>query len=351
MEIYALNLPQFHRIPENDEWWGEGFTEWVNVKRAKPLYRGHRQPLVPLNNNYYDLSNPETIIQQHNLGIRYGLSGFVYYHYWFNGKLLLQKPIELLRELPEARLHYSLCWANEPWTRAWDGKNREIIQPQTFGGTSDWINHIEYLATYFSDERYQRINGKPVLYIYSAKNIPNCNEMIECWNKWLQKHGYSGIYLIEFLSTFNPVPACEYSDAVFEFEPLYSSHYKIPILKRAKRAISKTLKCLDVIDYDCVWNAILSKSKEYPQRTIIRSGFTNFDNSPRKGGRAFITRGASPEKFEQYLKKLLESNRPGYCDVLLINAWNEWGEGAILEPTEQDGFKWLEAVNRAVGLG
>lgn len=348
MEYYALNLPQFHQIPENDEWWGDGFTEWVNVRRAKPLYKGHVQPLAPYGGNYYDLSKPESIIWQHELGKKYGLSGFVYYHYWFNGKLLLQKPLELLRNLPSATLRYSLCWANEPWTRAWDGKNREIIQPQTFGGQSDWDQHIEYLSGFFSDDRYQRINGHPVLYIYSTSRIPNCNQMIEYWNRWLKSRGEKELYLIEFLSTFNPQPSCALSQAVFEFEPLYSSHYEISKIKRAKRAYAKLTKQLDIIDYDYLWMKILNKTTTYNERGIVRSGFTNFDNSPRKGKRAFITKGSSPDKFETYLGKLADSRREGYMDLMVLNAWNEWGEGAILEPSDKDGYRWLEALNSVV---
>lgn len=347
MKVFALNLPQFHRIPENDEWWGEGFTEWTNVKKATPLYKGHKQPLIPLNNYYYDLSKPETIVWQHKLADKYGLSGFVYYHYWFNGKLLLQKPVEQLRKIPEAKLKYALCWANEPWTRAWDGKNREIIQPQVFGGKEDWENHIRYLFNFFADDRYHRIDGHPVLYVYSPKNIPEFDNMIDFWNKWLRGKRESDLYLIEFLSTFNPRPFSDCSKAVFEFEPLFSSHYMVPVYIQARRALAKLTKTLDILDYDMLWNKILKKNEDYNGRMIVRSAFTNFDNSPRKGRSALITRGATAEKFGQYLHKLIHSTRSGYGDLTLINAWNEWGEGAILEPTEQDGNKWLEAVRLA----
>ena len=348
MEIYALNLPQFHEIPENNKWCGNGFTEWENVKKAKPLYRGHVQPLVPYNNKYYDLSRPEAIIRQHQLGKQYGLTGFVYYHYWFNGKLLLQKPIELLLSLPEANLKFSLCWANESWTRAWDGKQHEVIMEQTFGGKEDWLRHIEYLSMFFKDQRYQRINGCPVLYIYSPSRIPKFDEMIEFWNQWLKNHGDKKLHLIEFLNSFNPRPYSKWSSAVFEFEPLYSSHYEISKLAIAKRGIAKLTHTLDIINYDYIWKAILNKSHIYSQKTVIRSGFTNFDNSPRKGMRAFITKGATPKKFEKYLSELFRSSRQGYCDITVINAWNEWGEGAILEPTSQYGYQWLEALSNAI---
>lgn len=348
METYAIHLPQFHRIPENDRWWGDGFTEWVNVKKAMPLYQGHEQPLIPLGGHYYDLTEKSELVWQHELAREYGLAGFVYYHYWFNGKLLLERPVEILRETPEACLKYSLCWANEPWTRAWDGKNKEVIQPQTFGGEEDWLSHILYLSRFFTDERYQTVDGRPVLYIYSPRNIPDFDEMVEFWNNWLESNGFERIYLIEYLSSFNPKPYSKYSEAVLEFEPLYSSHYEISKMKLARRFISKKTQTLDIVDYDYLWEKILNKDSKYDGRSIIRSAFTNFDNTPRKGSRGFITKGASPEKFSHYFLKLIESDRENYCDIAVINAWNEWGEGAILEPTENHGYAWLEGLRKAI---
>lgn len=348
MKTLAIHLPQFHTFPENDRWWGKGFTEWTNVRAAKPLYSGHVQPLVPLNGNYYDLSRSEESTRQHRMAAEYGIDGFVYYHYWFNGKLLLHKPVEALLNNPEATQEFCLCWANEPWTRAWDGKNKEVIMPQTFGGEEDWLNHINYFIPFFLDKRYLRIDDKPVLFVYSPRKIPHFDEMIDFWNNKLQQCGIEEIYLIEYISSFNPDAFSRYSKAVLEFEPLYSSHYEVSLFKQLDRFLDKKMKRLDFMDYDYLWRRILAKHRLYGERKILRSAFTNFDNSPRKGSRAFITRGATPEKFEKYLNALIHSNRPNYTDITVINAWNEWGEGAILEPTEQDKYLWLEAVRRAL---
>lgn len=347
MKILAINLPQFHSFPENDKWWGKGFTEWTNVKKAVPLYSGHNQPLVPLNGNYYDLTNPKAIVDQHNLAARYGIDGFVYYHYWFNGKLLLHKPVEMLLNLPEASRSFCLCWANEPWTRAWDGKNKEVIMPQTFGGVEDWAAHIEYLIPFFCDKRYLKEEGHPVLFVYSPNKIPQFDEMIAFWNMRLKEIGVASIYLIEYLSSFNPTPSSAMSDAVMEFEPLFSAHYQISKIQQLRRFVAKKTKNTDYLDYDYLWRCLLAKNNEYDGKAIVRSCFTNFDNSPRKGKAGFITRGSSAEKFGLYFTQLLGKHRKNENDLVVINAWNEWGEGAILEPTEQDQYRWLEALKNA----
>ncbi|KAB5604163.1 glycoside hydrolase family 99-like domain-containing protein [Bifidobacterium jacchi] len=348
MKTLALHLPQFYTFPENDEWWGKGFTEWTNVKRAKPLYPNHVQPLVPFDNHYYDLSNPEELVWQHSLANKYGIDGFIYYHYWFNGKLLLEKPVENLLHTKKATQQFCLCWANEPWTRAWDGKNKEIIMPQTFGGEEDWRAHIEYFIPFFKDTRYIRYNNHPVLFVYSPSKIPRFDEMIEYWNSYLESIRMNSIYLVEFISTFNPSPYSKYSQAVMEFEPLYSAHYQISLFRQAVRFFNKKMKNTDIIDYDYLWKKLLTKNRTYSGRKIILSCFTNFDNSPRKGKSAFITKGASPDKFQRYVRQLINQQRKDSIDVLVINAWNEWGEGAILEPTVQFGFQWLEALHSAL---
>lgn len=347
MKILALHLPQFHRIPENDEWWGEGFTEWDNVRRARPLYEGHQQPRVPLGGDYYDLSDPATIIKQHKLAAEYGVDGFIYYHYWFNGKMLLEKPVDMLLKLPEADREFCLCWANEPWTRAWDGKSNCILMEQTFGGQEDWQAHIDYLIPFFKDPRYIRIEEHPVFFVYSPNRIPSFDEMVRYWNVELEKANLPSLYVVEFLSSFNPSPSSQESTAVMEFEPLFSAHYEVSNFVKGKRFLHKRLGMTDIVDYDYLWERLLRRKGQYAGKRIIKGAFTNFDNSPRKGVRGFITKGATPEKFRSYLKRLAETPREGAEDVIVINAWNEWGEGAVLEPDEMNGYAWLEAVRDA----
>ena len=259
MKILAYNLPAYHRIPENDEWWGEGFTEWDNVRRGKPLYKGHIQPMVPYGGYYYDLSKKEDVVRQAELAKEYGLYGFVYYHYWFNGKLLLQKPVEIYRDSKEVGFNYCLCWANEQWARTWDGKDGQILMPQTFGGINDWESHLQYFLTFFSDERYIKRYNKPMLFVYSASRIPHFDEMVEYWNKRIKEYGFDGIYLVEFISTVNPNAVSKYSQAVTEFEPMYSNRFGISNFQKLYRFICKKLKTTEYLEYDKIWNSLLKE--------------------------------------------------------------------------------------------
>lgn len=346
-KIMALYLPAFHRIKENDEWWGEGFTEWDNVKKGKPLYKGHVQPQKPLNNIYYDLSLKEDIKKQADLANDYGVSGFVFYHYWFNGRKLLEKPAEIILENDDINMEYSFCWANEPWARTWDGKNHDVLMPQEYGNREDWINHIKYLIEFFKDKRYTKIDNKPVFYIYSPGQIPNFDEMIECWNKELKENGLEELYLVEYICTRNPDAVSKYSSAVMEFEPMYTNRFRISNIQKLKRVIRKKLKIIDFSNYDYLWNKILSNNRTYGKREIFKGCFCAWDNSPRKGKNSMIVRKSSPEKFEFYLDKLVKNKRK-MCErnIIVINAWNEWGEGAMLEPTEENGFAYLEAIKK-----
>ena len=344
MKILALHLPQYHSIPENDNWWGEGFTDWVNVKKAKPLFNGHNQPVVPLNEDYYDMTNWKTLKHQADLAEQYGVYGFIYYHYWFNGKLLLEKPCEVLLQYSEINNHYCFCWANETWARTWDGHDTDILIKQEYSGEEDWKKHIEYLLPFFKDERYIKVNNKPMMYFYSCCRIERFNEMIDYWNEVLRKNGFKGMHVVEFVNSFNKGDRDINSDIVVEFEPLCTSKYYISPFKKAMRLINKKFSLIDFMSYDYVWKQLINKNHDYG-KPLYRSCFVNFDNSPRKGRKALIMKGSSPEKFAKYLKQLIKDNHRNYNDeFLIINAWNEWAEGAMLEPTKKDKYGYLESI-------
>ena len=347
MKIIAMHLPQYHSIPENDKWWGEGFTDWVNVKKAMPLYKGHQQPLVPLNENYYNMTDLNTLKNQAELAKKYGVYGFCYYHYWFNKKLLLEKPCEILLNHPEIDQHYCMCWANESWARTWDGKNSDILIKQEFGGEDDWDAHIKYFIPFFKDDRYIKIDGRPVLFFYSCSRIEKFNEMISYWNSKLNNIGIPNIYVVEFINSFNTGNDNIESDVLVEFEPHCAARYNIPNLVKAKRLICKKLGLTDYLSYDYVWKKILNNKNKYGEKKMWKGAFVAFDNSPRKGKKGMIIKGASPEKFGKYLKLLYENKSKNYVDdVIVINAWNEWAEGAVLEPTKQNKYGYLEQVKQ-----
>ena len=346
MKVLALHLPQYYSFPENDNWWGKGFTDWVNVKKAKPLFNGHQQPKIPLNKNYYNMTELETLKFQAGLANEYGVYGFIYYHYWFNGKLLLEKPCELLLRHPEVNNHYCFCWANETWARTWDGHDTDILVKQEYGGESDWRAHIDYLLPFFKDDRYIKVNNKPMMYFYSCCRIDNFNEMIQYWDEVLVKNGFEGLHVVEFINSFNKGDRDIKSDRVVEFEPLCTSKYYISSFQKAKRYINKKFSLIDFMSYDYVWEQLIHKKHEYG-KPLYRSCFVDFDNSARKGKKALIMQGSSPKKFGKYLKQLIADKSRNYDDeFLMINAWNEWAEGAMLEPTELNGYGYLEQIKQ-----
>ena len=348
MKVLALHLPQYHSIPENDEWWGKGFTDWDNVKKGKPLFSGHNQPIIPLNNNYYDMTDPVTFQNQASLARDFGVYGFIYYHYWFNGKLLLEKPCEILLKHQEIHNHFCFCWANETWARTWDGHETDILIKQEYGGKSDWDKHIDYLLPFFRDERYIKVNDKPMMCFYSCCRIEKFNEMIDYWNEKLQQAGFGGMHVVEFINSFNKGNHDINSDVVAEYEPLCTSKYYISPVKKAMRIINKKFGLIDFLSYDYIWKRLISKNHDYG-KPIYRSCFVNFDNSARKGKKALIMKGGSPAKFGMYFKELINDRHRNYDDeFVIINAWNEWAEGAILEPTEQNGFGYLEAISEVM---
>lgn len=351
-KLLAFYLPQYHTFPENDNWWGKGFTEWTNVKKAKPLYRGHYQPQEPLNNNYYDLSIFDNMLRQMSLAKQYGVYGFCYYHYWFNGKLLMQKPLEAMRDYRGDKVDYCLCWANEPWTRAWDGKTDSILMPQYYGDQEEWESHFTYLLTYFQDNKYVKVDNKPVLVIYRCNNVPKCGEMIEYMNKRCCDEGFDGIYVIEEANTFQKEPACSSSAAYLEFEPVYTTNHDRNFWNKVCDKIYTVLfnaflgnKCEHIYHYSWVWKKILSRSLNIQsgKKTFLGS-FVTWDNTPRKGNKSIIYIGATPKKFKRYLQLQYNRAKSIDCEYIFLNAWNEWGEGAYLEPDTKNEYQYLQAI-------
>lgn len=339
-KLIAFYLPQFHRIKENDEWWGEGFTEWTNVKKSKPLYKGHNQPRVPLDNDYYDLSKKETLEKQAKLAKKYGIYGFCFYHYYFNGKKLLEKPTKILLENKDININYCFSWANEPWTRSWDGKNKDILMSQSYGEKKEWKEHFEYLLPFFRDERYIKKENKPVFLIYRTNNIPNCEEMVKYWEELAVKNGFNGIYLLETLNSFQKNPVLKSSKGVVEFEPMLTMRHYLKATTQIKRLIRKKIGLIDIVDYDNVWKQIVKRDNNYRKDKYL-GAFVGWDNTPRKGKKGLVIENSTPEKFGHYLKEQINKNN---TEFIFINAWNEWAEGAYLEPDEKNKFLYLKEL-------
>lgn len=348
VKLIAFHLPQFHTFPENDEWWGKGFTEWTNTKKAQKLFPMHNQPREPYENNYYDLSRIENMLWQMELAREYGIYGFCYYHYWFHGRLLLHKPLELIRDYKGEKLPYCLCWANEPWTRAWEN-NTEVLVAQEYGGKASWEKHFEYLLRYFKDPAYIQLDHKPVLVLYRSNNIPDCDEMIAYWDKRCQESGFAGIYLIEEMNSFQDKACCRNSSAVLEFEPLYTMKYARTFPEKLIDKMESLLFCAavksknQIYSYDRLWNRILKRNHNDTKHRLP-GAFVDWDNTARKGSRGRIVMGATPLKFQRYLAAQREIGERLGSEFIFLNAWNEWGEGTYLEPDQVNGFQYLEAV-------
>lgn len=359
-----MYLPQFHQIPENDEFWGKGFTDWVTVKRAKPLFKGHVQPRVPLNDNYYDLSVKENVAWQAKLAKDNGIFGFGIYHYWFNNeKNLLTKPAEIILENKDIDINYCYAWDNLGWKRSWsnlqnandwapsmDSDKKQgpaVLIPYVLGGKDDWRIHYDYLRPYFADERYIKMDNKPVFIIYHySKEIA---AMCDFWNQLAMSDGYNGIFFIFRYDKKLNIPANEY---VFKYEPQYArldTEIKmITLFKRVLRKLNVNLKYNYLFDYDKIWKRILRNAKVMRDEKIFHGCFVSYDDTPRRGRRGSIAVGASPKKFASYLRKLVDISSEQGKNFIFLTAWNEWGEGCYLEPDKNDGYGFLESLSASL---
>ena len=307
MKVIALYLPQFHRIPENDKWWGEGFTEWVNVKKAKPLFEGHIQPKVPLNDNYYNLLDTSVIKWQTDIAKKYGIYGFCFYHYWFDGKLLLEKPLENFLNDKNIDFHFCISWANEHWTNQWVSSEMNVLIEQKYGDKKEWKEHFDYLLPFFKDSRYIKYQGKPVFLIYRPELIDKRKEMFAYWNELIRLEGFPGICFVfqrgevllnnknTDLSMFNfgaiyqpGLTQAKIQQGEQNFRYLRSVKKNISFfIEKHFKIDSRSISILPkkggirFDDYDTVWNCLLNDPDIFPN--IIPSAFTAWDNTPRKG--------------------------------------------------------------------
>ena len=357
-KLLAFLLPQFHRIPENDQWWGEGFTEWTNVKKAQPKFRGHRQPRVPLDGHYYDLSDPRTQDWQAELAKAHGLGGFCYYHYWFAGRQLLERPLDSILRRRAPDFPFCLAWANEPWTRAWDGGDRHVLMPQTYGDKSHWEAHYRYLEKAFQDPRYIRVDGCPVILIYRSASIDQCEEMLDCWRNLAVRSGFAGLHVVSMLTVFGRDARSELFDAYVEFEPFYTqAHLPAHLRISEKLANAASRLCWKYFgrgpyaprsrDYRSMWREIARRprpSRHYP------GAFVDWDNTPRRQlHTSLVMRNVDVVTFRNGFSRLYERASRAGTRFIFINAWNEWAEGTYLEPDEDLGTAYLDAISAVVG--
>lgn len=361
LKAIAIYLPQFHPFKENDEWWGKGFTEWTNVTKSKPKFKGHYQPHLPADLGFYDLRLLDTLIAQASLARAYGIFGFCFYHYWFNGKLLMETPIEQMLRSGKPDFPFCLCWANENWTRRWDGLETDILIRQEYDLEDD-LKHINYLIPFFKDDRYIKIDGKPVYLIYRSELHPNINEAVKIWRDEAKKAGFDDLYLIRvenFKRDFDPKHHS--FDASMEFAPDFSINLKKHSKKKPLNhffrkvihncGIKKSgLITNKVFDYEDMVNKMSQKTpKGYK---YFRTVFPGWDNSARRAKNATIFVNSSPNKFSEWVAKTAKYTVKNFNieeRLMFINAWNEWAEGCHLEPDQKDGHDYLQALKDGLG--
>lgn len=347
MKVIAYYLPQFHEIEENNKWWGKGFTEWTNIKKAKPLYSNHIQPKVPLGNNYYNLMDKETVIEQTRLLNEYNIYGLCYYHYYFEGKMLLEKPAENLLNWKDIKQNFCFCWANHDWRKTWNGTT-ELLMKQTYGNEKAWKEHFDYLLPFFKDERYIKIENKPVFVIYKLEDIENGEEMLKFWDMEAKKNGLDGVYIIESVDYYKKNKFSAMSDALVYREPsiALSKIRKKSRLEKIKEKFFPIKKELpERIDGNLVWKYILENIKNNNKsKKIFYGSFSSWDNTPRHGERGFIIENCNPQNFKKYFEKQLELMKENKVEYLFFNAWNEWAEGMYLEPDEENKYRYLEVI-------
>ncbi|MBM6880002.1 glycoside hydrolase family 99-like domain-containing protein [[Clostridium] spiroforme] len=373
--VIAFYLPQYHPIPENDLWWGKGFTEWTNVAKAKPSFRGHVQPKIPTDLGFYDLRLPEVRKAQAELAKEYGIEGFCYWHYWFgNGKRLLERPFSEVLSMGEPDFPFCLGWANHSWTnKTWEKnkvfQNDTVFMEQVYGNEEDYINHFYTVLDAFKDERYITVDGKPLFFIFNPSDIPDLEHFIELWRKLAVDNGLAGIHFVGKVAS------------VGRFDRGITHNYLLDAKKNYDYNLNRGLDAVNSVNlrraemlaigkYSKMFERLINKLipggkvEKYDYRKIIDNLFTEedkleniyptiiprWDKTPRVGKRAYVYTNSTPELFARSVRnavKMIEHKQPEHR-ILFLQAWNEWGEGNFMEPDLEFGRGYLEALKKEI---
>lgn len=348
LEVVAFFLPQYHPIPENDRWWGPGFTEWTHAAAARPLFEGHLQPRLPADLGFYDLRVPETRRAQWDLATRHGVTALCYWHYWFGGgtRLLTRPATDLLAD-PTLPHRYCFGWANQSWTGVWHGRGDEVLQRQQYPGEADDIDHFNYLLPYFTDERYLTVGGKPVLYVFRPGDVPDLRRFVDLWQQLARDAGLPGLYLVgDADGTWvheadQPLDAAVWNPAPPPRGHELESSFPGTPLHESPRAFPYDKTYADWL--------LFGRSTNVRQHPCVVPGF---DNTPRSGRRGVLLHRPDPGVFEIAVKEAIrrEQAMPG-PHLMFVKSWNEWAEGSIMEPDQLFGRAFLDALERGLRPG
>jgi hypothetical protein len=351
--LVAFYLPQFHPVPENDEWWGTGFTEWTNVAKAVPLFRGHRQPVVPADLGHYDLRSPETRAAQAALATANGVEAFCYWHYWFGGRRLLDRPFADVLASGEPDHGFCLAWANESWTRTWMGRG-EILMEQTYSAADD-VEHARWLTTAFADRRHLTVDGRPVFLVYRPLDHPEPARLVHTIKDEATTAGLAEPLVLGINSWSKRLDAPTIGfDGTVDFRPQLGDlpEYSVegPTIRKLVRNLGLGVRSASLRVYD--YGDAVARMSAGARRRGIRMYpcvFVGWDNSPRRGRRGIVMLNATPDRFRAALEEAIAAvaDRPAEDQLVFVNAWNEWAEGNHLEPDLDTGHAALDVV-RAV---
>ena len=340
LKLVAFYLPQFHSIPENDEWWGHGFTEWTSASQARPQFRGHYQPQLPTELGFYDLRDPDVLEQQAALASAYGISGFCFYYYWFNGRRVLERPLDQMRASGRPELPFCFCWANENWTRRWDGREDQVLLRQDYAyGWAD--RFIRDLLPALVDPRYMRVEDAPLVLVYRALSLPEPQRVAESWRSIAQSEGGIDLHLAAVQTGGLRDPRPFGFDAAVEFPPHAE---RLPLTRERVRDLTADHQG-QFYDYRRAMREFLGRP--LPEHAWYRGVMPSWDNTARRGRHGHVYLNSSPSEYALWLRKVVLQTliRARVQEPLVfLNAWNEWGEGTHLEPDDRYGRAWLEAT-------
>lgn len=342
----AFYLPQFHPIPENDTWWGKGFTEWTNTAKAKRLFPGHYQPHVPADLGFYDLRLPESRAAQAEMAKQYGIEAFCYYRYWFAGKELLERPFKEVLASGEPDFPFCLCWANETWTGIWHGAPKRVLIEQTYPGEEDHRRHFEALLPAFADRRYVTVDGKPLFAIYRPTQLPDPERTLDFWRKLAQEAGLPGLHLVGVTWDVNWNPGEHGFDAAIlqNLPPAVHWYPWNQPFNKIKRYIERRLDIPNVYNYAKIAPNLLPK--RFASTEVYPCAIPNWDNSPRSGVNGRVFHGSTPELFRAHFRRAIDLTKDRRAEqrIVFIKSWNEWAEGNHLEPDFRHGHAYLEVI-------
>jgi len=350
VRVIAFYLPQFHPIAENDQWWGKGFTEWTNATKAKPLFRGHYQPHLPADLGFYDLRVPETRLAQAQMARNYGIDGFCYYHYWFAGKRILERPFDEVLGSKQPDLPFCLCWANQTWTGIWHGAPDRVLIEQTYPGVADHEHHFETLLAAFRDPRYIRVEDRPLFLFFVPYEIPDTRAVMQLWRDMAKRAGLPGLYLVgNAVGSHTPSELGLDASARYNPPPMRPWFPRRRPIKWLKRRYQQVAGLPHVHSYEKVLADLLPP--ETPGTVNYPCLLPNFDNTPRSGANGVVLHESTPALFRIHAQQALERVRDRDAEhrIVFIKSWNEWGEGNYLEPDQRFGYGYLEVVREVFG--